>query len=198
MNMFEIRSIDLKKIPGNDFIKFLRIEIPERRGYGPVRFARVRYALNGEDDEQENGLPIDLGKGIFTATLEDEELGEISRGKLEKALQKAAVEIVKIVRKELDVSDILKSILKDFPYLKYDEQLSKPPDRLRCRVVNPKTPRQADDIFNIARRLSDATDENYSMVTYGGNSGDDDNFDKIWTWFAIRKSNFRKVSSDET
>ena len=198
MNMFEIRSIDLKKMPGNDFIKFLRIEIPERKGYGPVPFARVRYALNGEDDEQENGLPIDLGKGIFTATLEDEELGEISRGKLEKTLQKAAVEIVKIVQKELDVSDILKSILKDFPYLKYDEDLSKPPDRLRCRVVDPKTPRQADDIFDIARRLSDATDENYSMVTYGGNSGDDDNFDKIWTWFAIRKSNFQKVSSDET
>ena len=69
MNMYEIRSIDLKQVPGNDFIKFLRIEIPERRGYGPARFARVRYALNGDHIEEENGLPMDLGKEILLQRL---------------------------------------------------------------------------------------------------------------------------------
>ena len=198
MNMFEIRSIDLKKVPGNDFIKFLRIEIPERKGYGPVRFARVRYALNGEDNEQENGLPIDLGKGIFTATLEDEELGEISRGKLEKALKRAAVEIIKIVRKELgkelDTASILKDILKNYTYLTYDELYSKPPDVLKCRVIDPKKPRQVEDIFEIARKLRCATGENY-IVAYGGSSNDDPNFDKVWTRFSLRRFDFRDTKS---
>ncbi|MDE0087391.1 MAG: hypothetical protein OXU23_16835 [Candidatus Poribacteria bacterium] len=84
MNTYEIRKVDLKEVPGNDFIKFLRIEIPERKGFGPVRFARVRYTLNGDQKEQENGLPIDLGKGIFTATLEDDELGDITREELKR------------------------------------------------------------------------------------------------------------------
>lgn len=196
MNMYEIRSVDLKKVPSSDFIKFLRIEIPERKGYGPVRFARVRYALNGDHNEQENGLPIDLGKGIFTATLEDEELGKISREELEETLRKAAVEIVKIVRKKLDPPTVLKSILKDYPYLKYDERYSKPPDVLKCRVTDPKSPRHAEDIFEIARRLNVATDEDYK-VFYGGNSSDDDNFDEVWTWFSLRKLNLQKVSSNE-
>ena len=196
MNMYEIRSVDLKEVSGSDFIKFLRIEVPERKGYGPVRFARVRYALNGDRNEQENGLPIDLGKGIFTATLEDEELGKISREELEETLRKAAVEIVKIVRKKLDPPSILKSILKNYPYLKYDELYSKPPDVLKCRVTDPKSPRHAEDIFEIARRLNVATDEDYK-VFYGGNSSDDDNFDEVWTWFSLRKLYFQKVSSNE-
>lgn len=191
MNMFEIRSIDLKKVPSNDFIKFLRIEIPERKGYGPVRFARVRYALNGDNVEQENGLPIDIGKGIFTATLEDEELSGISRKDLEKTLQKAAVEIVKIVRKELDPPSILKSILKDYPYLKYDELGSKPPDVLKGLVKDPRSPRQAEDIFEITRRLNAATNEKY-QVLYGSTSGDDDNFEEAWTRFSLRKIQFSK------
>ena len=196
MNMYEIRSIDLKKVPANDFIKFLRIEIPERKGYGPVRFARVRYALNGDWKEQENGLPMDLGKGIFTATLEDEELNGISRDELEGTLRKAAVEIVKIVRGKLDPPSILKSILKDYPYLEYDERYSEPPEVLKCRVINPKSPRQAEDIFEIARRLNVATNKDYK-VFYGGNASDDDNFDKIWSWFSLRELNFQKVRSGE-
>ena len=196
MNMYEIRSVDLKEVRGSDFIKFLRVEIPERKGYGPVRFARVRYALNGDHVEQENGLPIDLGKGIFTATLEDEELSGISREELEKILRKAAVEIVKIVRRKLDPPSILKSILKDYPYLKYDGRESEPPNVLRCRVPDLESPRQAEDIFEIARRLNIATDEDYK-VFYGGNSSDDDNFDKVWTWFSLRKLNFQRVSPDE-
>ena len=199
MRMFEIRSVDLKKVPSNDFIKFLRVEIPERKGYGPVRFARVRYALNGDNIEQENGLPMDLGKGIFTATLEDEELGEISREELEQTLQRAAVEIIKIVRKELgkapDIPGILKSILKDYTYLKYDELYSKPPDVLKCRVINAESSRQVEDIFDIANRLRNATGENY-IVAYGGSSNDDANFDKDWTRFSLRKFDFRGTKSN--
>ena len=199
--MFEIRNIDLKKVPGNDFIKFLRIEIPQREGYGLVRFGRVRYALNGEHNEQENGLPMDLGKGIFTATLEDEELeelGEISREDLEKTLRKAAVEIIKIVRKELgqepDTASILRRILKDYAYLAYDESSSKPPDVLKCRVTKPKSPRDVEDIFEIADRLRIATGENY-IVTYGGSSNTGENLDKVWTRFSLRKSSFQKSKS---
>ena len=194
MHIFEIRNVDLKKMPSNDFIKFLRVEIPERKGYGPVRFARVRYALNGDNVEQENGLPIDIGKGIFTATLEDEELGGTSREELEKTLRKAAVEIVKIVRKELDPSNILKSILKDYPYLKYDELRSKPPEVLKCRVTDPKYPRHAEDIFEIERRLRIATGEKY-IVAYGGSSNDDDNFNEVWTRFSLRKFDFQETKS---
>ena len=198
MDMFEIRSIDLKKVPGSDFIEFLRIEIPERKGYGPIRFARVRYALNGERNEQENGLPMDLGKGIFTATLEDEELGEISREELEQTLQKAAVEIVKIVRKELgkelDTPNILKGILKDYTYLAYDERYSKPPDVLKCYVTEPNSPRQVEDIFEIARKLRIAIGENY-IVAYGGSSSTGDNLDKVWTRFSLRKFDFQQVKS---
>ncbi len=200
MSMFEIRNINLKKVPGNDFIKFLRIEIPERKGYGPIRFARVRYALNGDYNEQENGLPMDLGKGIFTATLEDEELGEFSREELEKTLQRAAVEIIKIVRKELgkalDILGILKSILKDYPYLKYDESSSEPPDVLKFRVINAESSRQVEDIFDIANKLRNATGENY-IVAYGGSSGDDANLDKVWTRFSLRKVDFRDTKSNE-
>ncbi len=199
--MFEIRNIDLKKVPGNDFIKFLRIEIPQRKGYGLVRFGRVRYALNGEHNEQENGLPMDLGKGIFTATLEDEELeelGEISREDLEKTLRKAAVEIIKIVRKELgqepDTASILRRILKDYAYLAYDERSSKPPNVLKCRVTKPKSPRDVEDIFEIADRLRIATGENY-IVTYGGSSNTGENLDKVWTRFSLRKSSFQKSKS---
>lgn len=199
MNRFEVRNIDLNKVPGSDFIEFLRIEIPQRKGYAPARFARVRYALNGDSNEQENGLPMDLGKGIFTATLEDEELGEISREELEQTLQKAAVEIIKIVRKELgkepDILGILKSILKDYAYLKYDELYSKPPDVLKCRVINVESSRQVEDIFDIANRLRNATSENY-IVAYGGSSNDDANFDKVWTRFSLRKVDFRDTKSN--
>ena len=200
MSMFEIRSVDLKEVPGNDFIKFLRIEIPERKGHGPVRFARVRYALNGDHIEQENGLPMDLGKGIFTATLEDDELGEMSREELEQTLQKAAVEIIRIVRKalgkELDIPGILKSILKkDYPYLKYDELYSKPPDVLKCHVRDSSSPRQVEDIFQIAHRLRRATGEDY-IVAYGGSSNDDANFDETWTRFSLRRFDFRETKSN--
>lgn len=192
MNTYEIRKVDLKEVPGNDFIKFLRIEIPERKGFGPVRFARVRYTLNGDQKEQENGLPIDLGKGIFTATLEDDELGGIKREELEKTLQKAAAEIVKIVRKELDSPTILKSILKDYTYLTYDEKSSEPPNLLRCHVSKPNSTRQVEDIFEIAQRLKYATGKDYKVGSYGGSSSEGDNLDEVWTSFSLRLFNFEE------
>ena len=219
MTMYGVHNVDLNGLQDYGFIQFLRVEILNVRGYVPTFFGRVRYTLNSV--EQDEGLPMDLSKGIFIATLRDDQLGDIPREKLENTLQKAAVKIIEIVRKSPNMKEllpdypmysencsieklsdtsgsVLKNILKDYPYLEYDENLSKPPDRLRCRVVNPKKPRQADDIFEIARKLSDATDENYSVVTYGGNSGDGDSLDEAWTWFAIRKFNFQKVSSDKT
>ncbi len=196
MNTYEIRKVDLKEVPGSDFIKFLRIEVPERKGFGPVRFARVRYTLNSDQNEQENGLPIDLGKGIFTATLEDDELGEITREELERTLQKAAAEIVKIVRRELDPPTILKNILKAYTYLAYDEKSSKPPKLLRCRVSKQNSPRQVEDIFEIARRLKYATGEDYKVGSYGGSSSEGDNLDEVWTSFSLRLFNFEEKSTE--
>ena len=144
--MYEIHSIDLKEVTGSDFINFVRIEIPERKGYGPIRFARVRYTLNGNLYEEEDCLPIDLGKGIFTASLEDNELGKIPRDELELTLQNAAVEIVEIFRKKFDPTAILKSILKEYYYLEYDDKASEPPDVLRCNVNDSESSRQSGDI----------------------------------------------------
>ena len=196
MNMYEIRSIDLKKVVDSDFIKFLRVEIYERNGYGPVRFARVRYALNGNQDEEENGLPIDLGKGIFTATLEDDELNGIIREELEQTLRGAAVEIVKIVHEKIDPPNILKTILKAYPYLKYDKHASKPPNVLRCRVINTESHRQSGDIFEIAQRLKYATGVEYKVGSYGGSSSEGDNLDEVWTNFSLRKFNFEEKTQE--
>ena len=196
MNMYDIRSIDLKKVVDNDFIKFLRIEIPVRNGYGPVRFARVRYALNGNQDEEENGLPIDLGKGIFTATLEDEELNGILREELEQTLREAAVEIVKIVCEKIDPPSILETILKAYPYLKYDKPASEPPNVLKCRVINTESPRQTSDIFEIAQRLKYAIGVDYKVGSYGGPSSEGDNLDEVWTTFSLRKFNFEDKTQE--
>ena len=163
---------------------------------------------------------MDLSKGIFIATLRDEQLGEISREELEKTLQEAAGEIIKIVRKDPSMKEllhdydypaygedysvekidgspgsILKSILKDYPYLKYDEDRSKPPDILRCRVAKPKSPRQVEDIFEIAQKLRTETCENYRVGSYGGSSSAGDNLDEVWTIFSLRKFDFQKVKS---
>ena len=196
MNMYDIRRIDLNRVLDNEFIKFLRIEIPERKGYSPVHFGRVRYTFNEEYEEQENGLPMDLGKGIFTATLKDEELNGIKREELEQTLRKAAVEIVNIVREELDPPSILKTILKVYPYLVYDEQHSEPPDILRCRVVNSESLRQTSDIFEIAQRLKYATGVDYKVGSYGGSSKEGDNLDKAWTSFSLRKFNFEEKAQE--
>ena len=217
MSIYEMRVIDLKELSVSNFIEFRRMEILNVQGYGPTFFGRVRYALNGI--EQKEGLPMDLGKGIFIATLRDDQLGDIPREKLEKTLQQASGEIIDIVRKalsrkELLLNDdytlhdedgsmeelggisesILKSILRNYPYLKYDQHSSKPPDVLKCRVTKPKSPRDAEDIFEIARKLRIATGENY-IVAYGGSSKTGENLDKVWTRFSLRKSGFQKAKS---
>ncbi len=219
MSIFEVRVIELNELQNYGFIQFFRVEILDVQGYGPTFFGRVRYALNGV--EQEESLPMDLSKGIFIATLRDDQLGDIPREKLEKTLQEAAAEIIKIVRHDPSMRKLLagydylaydevgpakkpdkisennlQSILKDYPYLKYDKRYSKPPEVLKCRVINPKSPRQAEDIFEIARRLNVATNKDYK-VFYGGNSSNDANFDKVWTWFSLRELNFQKVRSGE-
>ena len=217
MSIFEKRIIDLAGLQNYGFIQFLRVEILDVRGYGPTFFGHVRYALNGV--EQDESLPMDLGKGIFIATLRDDQLGDIPREALEKTLQEAAVKIIEIVRKNPNMKtflpdydhpiydgdcsaeelgenseSILDGILKDYPYLKYDELYSKPPDVLKCRVADPKTPRQAEDIFEIERRLRSATGEKY-IVTYGGSSNPGDNLDEVWTRFSLRKLDFPKAKS---
>ena len=215
MSTFEIRVIDLERLSVSNFIEFLRMEILDVQGYGPTFFGHVRYALNGV--EQDESLPMDLGKGIFIATLRDDQLGDIPREALEKTLQEAAVKIIEIVRKNSNMKtflpdyddpmydkdcsaeklnenseSILDDILKDYPYLKYDERYSKPPNVLKCRVRDPNSPRQVDDIFEISRRLRIATGENY-VVAYGGNSGPGDNLDEVWSIFSLRKFDFQKV-----
>ena len=185
------------------------------RGYGPTFFGHVRYALNGV--EQEESLPMDLSKGIFIATLREDQLGDIPRKKLEDTLQKASVKIIEIVRKnpnmQMLVPDydypmydedcsaeklgenskrILEGILKDYSYLKYDELYSEPPNVLKCRVRDPNSPRQVDDIFEIAQKLRDETGENY-VVAYGGSSSGDDNLDEVWSGFSLRKFDSQKV-----
>ena len=217
MSIFEKHIIDLTGLQNYEFIQFLRVEILNVQGYGPTFFGRVRYARDGV--EQEEGLPMDLSKGIFIATLRDEQLGEVPRDELEKTLQEAAVKIIEIVRKDpsmrkflpdydyptydedcsvekLDETSgsILEGILKDYPYLKYDERYSKAPDVLKCLVSDPKSPRQAEDIFEIAHKLRIATGENY-IVTYGGSSSIGDNLDEVWTRFSLRKFDFQKVKS---
>ena len=218
MSIYEVHIIDLKGLQDYKFIQFLRVEILNVQGYGPPFFGQVRYARDGI--EQEEGLPMDLGKGIFIATLRDEQLGDVPREKLEKTLQEAAVKIIEIVRKdpsmkeflsdydypmheedsskeEMDkvLGNTLKSILKDYPYLMYDEDRSKPPDLLRCRVVKPKIPRQVDDIFDIAQKLRAKTGVNYRVGSYVGTSSAGDNLDEVWTMFSLRKFDFQEVKS---
>ena len=218
MSIFEKRIIDLTGLQNYGGIQFLRMEILNVQGYGPTFFGLVRYAHSGI--EQKEGLPMDLSKGIFIATLRDEQLGEISREELEKTLQEAAEDIIEIVWKDAHAKEflpdydyqthdenrstenlggisgrILRDILKDYPYLKYDEDRSKPPDLLRCRVVKPKTPRQAEDIFEIAQKLRAETGENYRVGSYGGSSNAGDNLDEVWSIFSLRKFDFQKTKS---
>ncbi len=207
--------IDLEGLPDYKYIQFLRVEILNIQGFNSSFFGRVRYARNGI--EQDEGLPMDLSKGIFIATLRDDQLNGIPRDELEKTLQDAADDITKIVRynlpldnlyhnhnhwdenekqvgKDIDKKtiEILNKILTEYPYLTYDEDHSEPPDILRCRVKNDSTdsPRHANDIFQIVEKLKTETGQPYSIGTYGGSFNGDDDLDKVWTRFSLRKFNF--------
>ena len=219
MIKFEKRIIDLKETSVSNSIKFLRMEILNVQGFGPTFFGHVRYARNGI--EQKEALPMDLSKGIFIATLRDDQLENLSREELEETLSKASGEIATIVRKHLNLnplySDIdhfihddecttkesdksslhkLKDILIDYPYLVYDERHSEPPDILRCRVNDSKHSRHAKHIFEIAHKLSTATSVDYKVGSYGGSSSEGDNLDEVWTTFSLRKFNFEEKTQE--
>lgn len=214
MRNHETVIINLAELSDYGFIQFLRMEIFNVKGHGPTFFGRVRYARHGV--EQEEGLPMDLGKGIFIATLRDDQLQEIPREELEKTLQEAAVEIMEIVRKnpssirhlpyytenwftkkhDDSAVPIFKNILRDYAYLEYDEVHSEPPDVLSCDVIDLKSSRQTADIFEIARRLKTATGIDYNVGTYGGPSRPGDDLGKVWTNFSLRKFNLGEKSSE--
>ena len=219
MIKFEKRIIDLKETSVSNSIKFLRMEILNVQGFGSTFFGHVRYARNGV--EQKEALPMDLSKGIFIATLRDDQLEDLSREELEETLSNASGEIATIVRKHLNLnplySDIahfihddewttkesdksslhkLNDILLDYPYLVYDERHSAPPDILRCRVNDPKHSRHAKHIFEIAQRLKYATGVDYKVGSYGGSSTEGDNLDEVWTSFSLRNFNFEEKSEE--
>lgn len=217
MSEFIKHIIDLEGLPEDKCIQFLRVEILTFKGLNPSFFGRVRYARNGI--EQDEGLPMDLSKGIFIATLRDDQLNGITRDELEKTLQDAADDITKIVRYNLPLQDlypthnkwdqnkeqvgkkiekktieILNKILTEYPYLTYDELHSEPPDILRCRVNNDSTnsSRHANDIYEIVKKLRTETGEPYSIGSYGGSSNGNDDLDKVWTRFSLRIFNFEE------
>lgn len=211
MSEYDTLIIDLQELPDYNFIQFLRVEILNVQSYGPTFFGHVRYARNGV--EQKEGLPMDMSKGIFIATLRDEQLGEISREDLEETLRKASKEITKIARKDAILKrllpdynypvytknrtvnkpestsvSILKCILEeDYAYLTYDEEYSEPPDILRCRVTDSRSPRHVGKIFKLVNKLSTRIGVTYSVGSYGGSSNDGENLDEVWTRFSLRK-----------
>lgn len=221
MSEYDKLIIDLKDLPDYKFIQFLRVEILNVQGYGPTFFGHVRYARN--DVEQKEGLPMDMSKGIFTATLRDDQLQGITREELEKTLQEAAIEITKIVRKDPNMIrllpyyssptynencslkrsddtsvDILKDILKEYPYrMIYDKDHSEPPNLLRCRVKDdPKRTRHAKDIFEIVQKLRMETGKPYSIGSYGGSFNSGDDLDEVWTSFSLRLFNFEEKAKE--
>ena len=221
MIKFEKRIIDLKETSVSNSIEFLRMEILNVQGLGPTFFGHVRYARNGI--EQKEGLPMDLSKGVFIATLRDDQLEDLSREELEKTLSIASEEIAIIVRKYLNLSPlysdfdqfmydeepttnkesdkspshILKDILMDYPYLVYDERHSEPPDILRCRVIDPHYSRHSGDIYKIVNKLSTIIGDTYCVSSYGGSFNGNDNLDEVWTRFILVNFSNLKDDSDK-
>ena len=186
MSRFTIRIIDLKDVKERDPIpiKLLWMEIVERQAYGPTLSGLVRYARDGV--QQKYAMSMDVGKGIFIATLEDHELGEISRPELEENLRGAAVEIMNIVRQDA-IPRVFKRLLADYDYLVYDESSSEPSNLLRCRVPDASIPRHAAELFDIARTFNAMLlNRNYYVESYGEPYQDSGNFDEDWTAFALR------------
>ena len=186
MSRFTIHIVDLNDIKERDPIpiKLLWMEIIKRRMSGPTLSGLVRYARDGV--QQEYAMSMDLGKGIFIATLEDHELGEIPRSDLEENLREAAAEIMEIVQQNA-IPQVLKRVLEDYDYLVYDESSSEPPNLLRCRVLDPLIPRHIEDIFDIALTFNGMLlNQNYYVESYGEPYQDGENSDENWTAFALR------------
>ena len=187
MSRFEMRLVDLKAVKERNSIAFLRMEFLDILKYGPTFGGRVRYARDGV--EQKSGFPMDLGKGIFIATLEDDELNGISRDELEESLREAAAEIIEIVRRD-NIPRTLQTLLAYEDYLEYDEGGSEPPHLLRCfKGTNLQFPHQVPDIFEIAQDLSALSREHYRVESYGASYPNDDKPETEWRECSFRHCN---------
>ena len=187
MSRFEMRLVDLKAVKERNSIAFLRMEFLDILKYGPTFGGRVRYARDGV--EQKSGFPMDLGKGIFIATLEDDELNGISRDELEESLREAAAEIIEIVRRD-NIPRTLQTLLAYEDYLEYDEGGSEPPHLLRCfKGTNLQFPHQVPDIFEIAQDLSALSREHYRVESYGASYPNDDKPETEWHECSFRHCN---------
>ena len=184
MSRFEMQTTDLKGLKERFSIQLLRVEVLEMPQYPPSPLVRVRYARDGV--EQKSGFPMDLGKGIFIATLEDDELNGISRDELEESLREAAAEIIKIVRRD-NIPRTLQTLLAYEDYLEYDEGGSEPPHLLRCfKGTNLQFPHQAPNLFEIAQGLSALSGEHYRVESYGASYPNDDKPETEWHECAFR------------
>ena len=187
MSRFEMQTTDLKGLKERFSIQLLRVEVLEIPQYPSSPLVRVRYARDGV--EQRGGFSMDLGKGIFIATLEDDELNGISRDELEESLREAAAEIMEIVRRD-NIPRTLQTLLAYEDYLEYDEGGSEPPHLLRCfKGTNLQFPHQVPDIFEIAQDLSALSREHYRVESYGAIYPHDDKPDTEWRECSLRHCN---------
>lgn len=186
MSRFEMRLVDLKEIKERNSIALLRMEFLDIRTYGPTFGGRVRYARDGV--EQKSGFPMDLGKGIFIATLEDDELNGISRNELEESLREAAAEIMEIVRRN-NIPRVLHRFLAFDDDFEYDEGGSEPPNLLRCRVLESPGPQDAQLLFDMTREFSNLTGIPYRVESYGAIYPNGDETETASREFALQHCN---------
>lgn len=99
MNL-RIKTVDLAgRVPCPDSIELLCVELHFAGEPEKLSLALVRYARDGI--EKVNGLPFDLGKKEFVATVPIQEAG------LKEELQKIGPEISRIVFEDLWMSSML-------------------------------------------------------------------------------------------
>ena len=186
MSRFEMRTTDLRALKERFSIQLLRVEFLEMSRYPSSPLVRVRYARDGV--EQKSGFPMDLGKGIFIATLEDDELNGISRNELEESLREAAAEIMAIIRRNNTPSALHRFLAFDDDF-EYDEGGSEPPNLLRCRVLESPGPQDAQHLFDITREFSNLTRVPYRVESYGAIYPNGDKTETAWREFALQRCN---------
>ena len=183
MSRFEMRTTDLRALKERFSIQLLRVEFLEMPQYPPSPLVRVRYARDGV--EQKSGFPMDLGKGIFIATLEDDELNGISRNKLEESLREAAAETMEIIRRD-NTPSALHRFLAFYDDFEYDEGGSEPPNLLRYRVPASLWTQDAQHLFDINREFNNLTGVPYRVESYGAIYPNGDETDTAWREFALQ------------
>lgn len=186
MSRFEMQTTDLKGLKERFSIQLLRVEVLDMPQYPPSPLVRVRYARDGV--EQKSGFPMDLGKGIFIATLEDDELNGISRDELEESLREAAAEIMEIVRRN-NTPRVFQKLLAFYDDFEYDEGGSEPPNLLRCRVLASQFPQDAQHLFDITRQFSGLTREPYRVESFGASYPHDDKPETAWRECSLQPCN---------